>query len=111
MMPGMGGIDPKKMQAMMKQMGISQEELDATRVIIEKEDGKIVIDNPQVSKVTMQGQETYQVVGEAREEEEGVSEEDVKMVAEKSGKNVDEAKEALDASGGDIAEAIMKLSG
>ena len=40
-----GGIDPKKMQAMMKQMGIKQEEIDAKRVIIEKSDGRIIIEN------------------------------------------------------------------
>ncbi|MBI2003939.1 Nascent polypeptide-associated complex protein, partial [Candidatus Pacearchaeota archaeon] len=31
-----GGIDPKKMQSMMKQMGISQIEIPAEKVIIEK---------------------------------------------------------------------------
>ena len=36
-------IDPKKMQGMMKQLGISQEDIAAKRVIIDKEDGKIII--------------------------------------------------------------------
>ena len=35
----MFNIDPKKMQAMMKQMGISQEDIPSSKVIIEKEDG------------------------------------------------------------------------
>ena len=39
-----GGMDPKKMQAMMRQMGIKQDEIEATRVIIEKADGNIVIE-------------------------------------------------------------------
>ena len=47
----MPGLDPKKMQAMMKQMGISNEEINASRVIIEKADGNIIIDNPNVVKI------------------------------------------------------------
>ena len=38
-----GGLDPKKMQAMMKQMGIAQEEIDALRVVIECSDKKITV--------------------------------------------------------------------
>ena len=82
-----GGIDPKKMQAMMKQMGIKQDEIDAMRVVIEKSDGnKIVIENPNVVKIMMQGQESWQITGEAREEDGGVSEEDVRLIMEKTGK-------------------------
>ena len=61
-------LDPKKMQAMMKQLGIKQEDIDAKRVIIEKEDGKIIIEEPSVVKVNMQGQETFQISGNIREE-------------------------------------------
>jgi len=105
-----GGLDPKKMKAMMKQMGINQEEVSAKRVIIEKEDSKIVIDNPSVQKIIMQGQESWQIAGEAHEEALGVSEEDIKMVMEKTGATKDKAKKALEGASGDIAEAIMKLS-
>lgn len=105
----LGGVDPKKMQAMMKQMGIKQEEIDALRVIIEKEDGRIVIENPAVTKIVMQGQESWQVVGEARVEEEGISQEDINLVMEKTGKSEEEAKAALEKTG-DIAEAILSLS-
>lgn len=106
-----GGIDPKKMQAMMRQMGIKQEEIEALRVIIEKADGKIVIDNPQVQKVTMQGQDSWQITGEAREEAgEAFSEADVEMVMERTGKSKKDAREALEETEGDIAEAILRLS-
>ena len=105
-----GGLDPKKMKAMMKQMGINQEEIEALRVIIEKEGGKIVIENPSVQKITMQGQISYQIAGESHEEAEGIKEEDILMVAEKTGKSKEEAREALESVNGDIAEAIVKLS-
>jgi len=110
MFGGLGGMDPKKMQAMMSKMGIKQDEVEATRVIIEKADGKIVIDNPNVVKITMQGQESWQITGEAREEAPGISESDVAMVAEKSGKSKKEALKALETAEGDIAAAIMELS-
>jgi nascent polypeptide-associated complex subunit alpha len=106
-----GGLDPKKMKAMMKQMGINREEVAAKRVIIEKEDSKIVIDNPSVQKIIMQGQESWQIAGEAREEALGVSEEDIKMVMEKTGATREKVKKALEEVSGEIAEAIVKLSG
>lgn len=111
MFPGMGKIDPKKMQQMMKQMGINQEEIDALRVVIEKNDGgKIVIENPSVQKIVMQGQENWQIIGDAREEEVGIKEEDVQLVMEKTGKDEKEVRKALEKCDGDIAEAIVRLS-
>jgi nascent polypeptide-associated complex subunit alpha len=113
----MPGLDPKKMQAMMKQLGIKQEEIDATRVVIEKEDGKIIIENPSVLKVKMQGQETFQISGDIIEEsleeeaEEENMEKDIAMIAEKTGKDKDEIAIALEKNNGDIAATIMELSG
>ena len=105
-----GGLDPKKMQAMMKQLGIKQEEVEAKRVIIEKEDGKIIIEEPNVAKIVMQGQESWQITGKAREEKEGVKENDVKLVMEKTGKSEREARKVLEEVDGEVAEAIVKLS-
>ena len=107
-----GGINPKKMQAMMKQMGISQNEIPATRVIIEKTDNsKIIIENPSVTKIQMQGQETFQIAGEIKEEsaEIGISEDDIKTVMEKTNCTEEQAKETLEKTG-DLAEAILELS-
>jgi len=109
MFPGMGGMDPRKMKMMMKQLGIKSEDIDAKRVIFELENGKLVIDNPQVSAIDMQGQKTYTVMGEARKESAGIPEEDIKMVCEQAGVSEEEAKKALEEADGDIAEAISKL--
>ena len=111
MFRGIVKIDQKKMQQMMKQLGISQEDIDAKCVIIEKNDGgRIVIGNPSVQKINMQGQESWQITGEARNEEiSGVKEEDVQLVMEKTGKDEEEVRKVLDEVSGDIAEAIMKL--
>ncbi|MDD5012280.1 MAG: nascent polypeptide-associated complex protein [Candidatus Nanoarchaeia archaeon] len=103
------GINPKQMQAVMKQMGMSQQEIPASKVIIEKEDGnKIVINNPSVTKIKMSGQESFQITGDISEES-GFSDDDVKVVMEKTNCSEDEAKSALEETG-DLAEAILKLS-
>ncbi len=103
------GINPRQMQAMMKQLGMSQDEIPASKVIIEKEDGnKIIINNPSVTKIKMQGQETFQIAGDVSEES-GFSEEDVKVVMEKTNCSEKEARIALEETG-DLAEAILKLS-
>jgi len=106
----MPGIDPKKMQALMKQMGIKQEEIDAIRVIIEKEDENIVIENPSVIKVNMSGSESWQITGDSKIEEKGISTEDISIVMEKTRVSEGEARKALEDSKGDLSEAIMGLS-
>ena len=103
------GLDPKKMQQVMKQMGMAQEEIDASKVIIEQTDGnKTIIENPSVIKIKMQGQETFQISGDVSEEA-GNSEEDIKTIIEKTGCTKEQAKEALEKTG-DLADAIMELS-
>ena len=104
------GMNASKMQGMMKKMGISQIQLPVNRVVFEMADGNLVINEPSVLKVKMQGQETYQVSGEAIEESaESFSDEDVVLVVEKTGKSEDEVRVALGKSDGDIAEAIVGL--
>lgn len=96
----------------MKQMGMQQDEIDASNVIINKTDGsKIVINNPSVTKITMQGQETFQIAGEISKEAEeiGISEEDIKTVMEKTNCSEEEAKAALEKTG-DLTDAILELS-
>ncbi|HOZ35815.1 MAG TPA: nascent polypeptide-associated complex protein [archaeon] len=104
-----GGIDPRRMQSMMKQMGIENKEIEAIRVIIETNSKKIIIENPTVTEVSMQGQKTYQIMGEIKEET-GIPKEDISLVMEATKKSEKEAKEALEKTSGDIAKAIELLS-
>ena len=107
------GMNPRKMAQAMKKMGIQQVEIDAQEVVIKCSDKEIVINSPQVSKVNMMGQETYQVVGQAEERsvssEPEINEEDVKTVVEQTGKSEEEARSAIEEAKGDLAEAILKL--
>ncbi|MBI2452034.1 nascent polypeptide-associated complex protein [Candidatus Pacearchaeota archaeon] len=110
MLPGIGKIDPRKMQSMMKQFGMSQQDIEAERVVIEKSDGKIIIENPNVQKIKFQGQESWQISGDSREEaSEKFNEEDIKLVMGKTGKKKEQVIKTLEETN-DIAEAIMKLS-
>ncbi len=108
------GLNPKKMQAMMKQMGIAQEEIDASRVVIECPEKNIVIENPSVIKIKMQGQENFQISGNASEQEKEVkedkTEEDIKTLMEKTGISEKEARSALEKADGDLTEAVLSLS-
>ncbi|ELZ35517.1 nascent polypeptide-associated complex protein [Halorubrum tebenquichense] len=134
---GGGGMNPRKMKQMMKQMGIDVEELDAERVVIETADGDdLVFDGAQVTKMDAQGQETYQIVGSpdavadagagggatavegdaddpALDEADGgddeIPEEDVKLVAQQAGVSKADAREALEAANGEPARAISDL--
>lgn len=109
MFPGMGKINPRQIQNMMKSMGIKTEEIDAERVVFELRDKKLVIENPKITVMDVQGQKTYTVMGNAAEEKNGVPEEDIKMVASSAGVSEKKAKEALEKTNGDIAEAISLL--
>lgn len=112
MFPGLG--NPRQMQGMLKKMGISQEDVSAERVIIEKTGGnKIIIENPSVTKVKMQGQETFQIAGEISEVQEDAelfTEEDIQTIVDKTGVSEEVAKEILEKNNGDLAETILELS-
>jgi nascent polypeptide-associated complex subunit alpha len=103
------GMNPKQLQKMMSKMGMQQEEISATEVIIRTKQGDIIIKHPQVSKVKMMGQTTYQVVGEETEASASISNEDVELVAEQANVSLEYARAALEDSKGDIAKAITLL--
>lgn len=107
------GINPREMQKAMRRLGIKQEEIEANEVIIRTDDKEIVIANPQVSKVNMMGQETYQIIGKAEEHqissEAGINDDDVKTVMEQTGATEEKAREAIEENDHDLAKAIISL--
>lgn len=116
MIPGRGRISPRQMQRMMKQLGISIEEIeDVEEVIIKTATKDFLIKNPSVTIMDAQGQKTYQVMGETKivekEEKLSIPLEDIKLVAEQANVSEDEARKALEECDGNPAEAIMKLIG
>ena len=109
----MFNINPKKMQEAMKQMGIAQEEINATKVIIEKENSQIIIENPSITKIKIQGQESFQISGDVKEEpliqELQISEQDIKTIMEKTNCSEEQARKTLEKTK-DLAETILELS-
>lgn len=107
------GMNPRAMKQAMKKLGIKQEEIEATEVIIRTADKELVILNPSVSKVNMMGQETFQIAGEVKERglssEPDINEDDIKTVMEQAGVDEAKAKEAIEKADGDLAKAIMDL--
>lgn len=109
-----GKLSAHQTEKMMRQMGINSKAMEVNEVIFRGRDKDIVIRNPSVQKIIIPGQpDNFQVIGEAEEvphKLEGPSEDDIKLVAEKTGSSREDAKKALIESG-DIAEAIIKLTG
>ena len=107
------GMNPRKMQQMMKKMGIQQTEIPATEVIIKSEGKEIVITEPNVAKVNMMGQETFQITGNIQEKEASsepeIGDDDVQTVVDQTGASEEDARKALNESSGDIAAAILSL--
>lgn len=114
------GFNPRDLERTLRRMGIKMETLRAERVEILLDDGsRLVAESPQVVVIKAKGQPpmTY-VIGEFKrvetsEEESsaGFTEEDVRLVAEQAGVSLEEARRALEETGGDIAEAILRLRG
>lgn len=107
------GVNPRQMKAMMRQMGMSQDDLDAQEVII-KTNGKVLrFSNPSIQKITMQGQTTFQLSGDYVEEETltiEISQDDIDTVSEQAGVSKEDARKALEEAQGDLAQAIVNLS-
>ena len=101
------------MQQMMKKMGIQQQEIDAQEVIIKTKDKQFIFSQPQVSRVNMMGQDTFQVIGVPEEmplsTTPEINDEDILTVMEQSNVSKKEAQKALKESKGDLAKAILSL--
>ena len=120
---GRGGMSPKKMKGMLKNMGINIEELEnVIEVVVRLPDREIVISNASVAIMDAHGQRSYQISGDeserpltgeapqAAEPALEIPDSDVTLVAAQTGASTDQARAALLEAGGDLAAAIMKLS-
>jgi len=115
-----GGRDAMRM---MQKMGMKVDEVaNVSQVIIKTDSRDIVIAEPTVTLVTIQGQAMYQIAGgqvsettpqptSAAPVTQAVQEGDVQLVAQQTGKSVEEARKALLDAGGDLAKAIIILKG
>ncbi len=103
-------LNPRKIERMMRQMGMQATEIDAEEVIIKTRDKEIVISQPQVTKINMMGQETFQIIGQIEEKpKKPFTEEDVRLVMKRTGASEEEVKNTLEETNGDLAQAILRL--
>jgi nascent polypeptide-associated complex subunit alpha len=111
-------MSPRETKRLMKRMGLSMDAIpDVQQVIFRTSTKEIIIDDPEVAIMSVQGQKMYQVTGgkttekalAAEEVKLMIPEEDVRLVADQTGRSVEEAKQALEESGGDLAKAILLL--
>jgi nascent polypeptide-associated complex subunit alpha len=116
-------MNPREQKRMMQRMGMNMDSVeDVNQVIIRTASKDIVIDEPEVAILQVQGQKMYQVIGgQVSEQAPGqfagavhvkpmFTDEDVQLVADQTGKSLEKAKDALDECGGDLAKAILLLS-
>ena len=112
------GLSPRDTRRMMKRMGLSMDAMpDVHQVIFRTSSKEIVVDEAEVAVLNLKGQRVFQVTGgktserslETGEEKLVIPQEDVKLVADQTGKSLEEAKQALEESGGDLAKAILLL--
>jgi len=100
---------------MMQRMGLNMGEMpDVREVIFRTGTKEIVVENPEVAVLDLHGQKIFQVTGEKITERKMekrvlIPEEDIRLVADQTGKSIEEASRALEETEGDLAKAILLL--
>jgi|YelNatPaOPRAMG01_1025707.scaffolds.fasta_scaffold24920_3 nascent polypeptide-associated complex subunit alpha len=105
----MGNFDPKQLNRMLKQFGIESKEIQAKQVLIYTDSNIIKIEQPAVIEFKIKNEINYQISGKISKQP-IISEEDIKLVMEKTSASREEAIKALENSGMDIAKAILELT-
>ena len=109
-------FSPREAKRMMQRMGLIMGAMpDVQEVIIKTSTKEIIVENPEVAVMEMQGQKIFQVMGErivekAVEKALKIPEEDVQLVATQARVSPEEARAALEQTKGDLAQAILLLS-
>jgi len=108
-------ISPREARRMMQRMGLSMGQIpDVQEVIFRTGTKEIIVENPEVAVLDLHGQKIFQVTGEritekTIEKRVAILEEDIRLVADQTGKSMEEAKRALEETEGDLAKAILLL--
>lgn len=108
-------FSPREAKRMMQRMGLNMNTLqDVEEVIIKTNKKEIVIQEPEVAILDVQGQKMFQIIGgkvseKTMEPTSIILEEDVRLVADQTGKSLEEARKTLEECEGDLAKAILLL--
>jgi nascent polypeptide-associated complex subunit alpha len=116
-------MNPRETRRMMQRMGMNMDSVpEVEQVVIKTTSKEIVVEQPEVAILEMQGQRIFQIIGgqvteraperktaSAAPATHTVSEEDVQLVSDQTGKGLDAARKALEECEGDLAKAILLL--
>lgn len=112
-MLGLGNMDPAKMDKMLKKLNIDMKNIKCSEVVIKTEGHDIVITEPDVSVIRMQGRDVFQVTGNIIEKpttvNEKINKEDVRMIMEQTGRDRETVEKTLERLNNDLARAIIEL--
>ena len=107
------GMNPKQMNQMMRKLGINVKDVkNVEKVIIQTDTKEYVFSDADVTIMNAQGQKTFQIVGNPiiKNRKEEIPDDDINLIVDQTGKTFEEAKEAVEKTKGDIAEAILLLT-
>lgn len=107
-------MDNRQSRRMLEKMGLNLEEIpDVEEVVIKTKEKDLIIKAPQVSKIKSKGIDMYQILGndieEIIKETSKINEEDIILVSQQANVSSEVAKNALEETDGDLAQAILKL--
>lgn len=107
-------VSPREAKRMMQRMGLSMEGIsDVEEVIIRSSRKEIIVENPEVTVLDLHGQKIFQVTGQVTEKkiekQIEIPDEDVKLVADQTSRSMEDARQALEETDGDLAKAILLL--
>ncbi len=100
----------------MQRMGMNMGAMpEVEQVVFKTSTKEIIVENPEVTVMEMQGQKIFQVMGDriiekSVERAVKILEEDVQLVATQANVSSDQARAALEQTNGDLAQAILLLS-
>jgi len=104
----------RQARRMMDKMGINMKEVPGVEeVIIVTASKELHIRDAQVSEINAQGSKIFQVMGEVEEVEKArktFSDEDILLVQQQANVTKEKAVAALEASDGEVAKAILRLT-
>lgn len=110
-----GRGDNRQTRRMLEKMGVNLEEIpDVEEVVIRTATKELIIKKANVSQLKGKGGNIYQVMGdnveEVTREKPKYKADDILLVAQQANVSSERAIVALEESGGDLAQAILKLT-
>jgi len=108
-------LEGRRTRRMLERMGLDVKPIqDVEEVVIRTAEKDLIIKDANVSEINAKGMRVFQVIGndieEVEREKPTYTEEDILLVAQQAGVSREAAEAALAETGGDLAQAILRLT-